>query len=390
MKTLRLRLLQALLVLVITLPSPAQQQPRENPGQQYFDARISEARAAIQKNPNSAEDHYLLGFWLSVSIGDRDKARQALLRSYELTPTQSAAALLANSCLSEQSADQASWALRAMAFPTPSLHALAAFESAKASAPPLTPAQAERLRTLRAHRDRWNQELKSHAERLPSLVLTGHEPGRDPHKAWPKGDRRFQVKGQRLVALSAGGRKLWEKTLGEQPLQLVPYGPRLFVIDAKQVRVLDAETGQKLHEWPTAVPLALAEQPDRWSLWEHPDSLVGADDTHLFLQAGRWLCVLRQADAKGWAIYYAQRLRAKLSEDGQVLVTERDYATVEAWSMADGKKLWQYQSGWNYDLRLLDVTDGKVLVSLPDKGQIVALSRSNGQPLWTRSHLNQP
>lgn len=388
--TIRRLLLHAILLAATGLPSLAQDLPQFYPGSDYFEARITEARAALAKSPNSAPALTSLGYWLCVSREDRKEAREALERSYELAPSQASAMLLASSWLSENDKERAEWALRAMSFPPPSLHALAAFEMALKSSPELSSLENADVRRLRARRDRWQKELRSHEQRIPSLILTDQE-SRDPleaERAWPSSERKFDLKGQRLVATSKGGKKLWESDLGPEPVKLVAQPPRVFVIDARRVRVLDQESGRKLHEWPSAVPLALAEVPESWSLWEQPQSLMGANGDWFFMKAGRWLCVLRQKDARGWAVYYSARIRAELSEDGQVLVTEHNHSMVTAWSMADHRKLWEYVSGWSYQLRLLDVTPTEVVISLPGKGQLIALSRQTGRPLWTRSHLS--
>lgn len=98
--------------------------------------------------------------------------------------------------------------------------------------------------------------------------------------------------------------------------------------------------------------------------------------------------MLRQKDAKGWAVYFGHSIKAKVSKDRKVLITENDRALIRAWRVSDGKMLWEHVADWSYEVRLLDVTDHEVFVTVPGKGQILTLSRQTGKVLGTRSHLS--
>ncbi len=351
----------------------------------------------VARDSGSSEGWNLIGVGHLFNLEQPSDKAGSFLRSYRARPNQEAAVYLAQIALEKRNFRSATeWAIKALSFPSPSLHALEYFETATSGEPDLSHLATRRVEEVKAHRLRWLGKVQVYRDKLRVAQVSVTSQVRLPADE----GRVFTLNRGQLVATSSSGRELWRAEAGVSQSKLVATGPRVFAIGPETVKVYDAADGSAIASWPSHVVLGhvpeweeygvdgkLTKQSS-WNAWENPEWLSGADTTAFYLNHGRWLCVLRQKDAGGWARYFQREVNiAQVTP--KLLVLGVNAGEVEVRDARAGELRWAFQPRMSGEARLLGYSDEEVVVGLLNLGQIAGFSTSSGKLLWTKSHLEE-
>lgn len=356
-------------------------------------ARGEYFRALAVKDSNSIAYANMTGLdqWDSPALDRENQARETFQKAFSRHPNQDSAVYLAMLSRDRDSSEAIRWSLKAMEFPQLSLHALSHWERAVQREPKLASQINERVRQLQRHRDRWNQTIKERGLRLKATRISLAQNA--PPTSSP--ELTFRQEKTKLSAVDRNGKELWSQAL-QEPKKLVAAGPRLFIIGAKTVDVMEAKTGMMLHQWPSQVvmdhrPESKAESLDGlgqqavWSAWEDPDALIRADGEMFWIRQSRWCSFLRQKDARGWSRYWAEKLLLSDVSGGTVgLVVDGEILEVR--QIDNGKLLWSAEVPKRLGLQPLEFTPNEAVVLVKEVGKIFGLQRTTGKKLWSLSH----
>lgn len=373
-------LLLALLLTTVSAAAPDTPywQWTRNQAKQYQSA----ARERLKSHPDSVEALDQLAqsiVVLSYSNPGRDQLTEllsVLKRSYRLSPSQTTAVLLARYC--EDNTASAEWAVKALAYPHPSLRALDYFENLLKNDPKLARLVNEDVRRARLRRQRWQAILASYGTVKNDMFTAYSRESVDRRLPGPVSV--VKVQGKSLEARSKDGELLWSREVGSEPVKVVSFEAAIATINESRLDMLDPPTGRAIHSLPLPLKTNLKDGKEsvEWNAWTAPELLLGLDKERFYVAVSHWFCVFRSKDGTGWARYFSYSVRAVPCPDNRVLIVQTHENRVVAHNLSDGKELWTFTPPGNQPIDLRKVTDAKVVVYLPGLERLVVLDRDTG------------